>query len=230
MCSRNNAKKPGLGKVPSKILVQKMSSTASRRLKKYEPLDTRYFVSFEDDEELNLENIKEACERFYNAPAGSCDLLASERGPMCSKFEQIKGDKVFFIRFLEPKENADRTFWAPEPSFEHTPAHSKSAPATPLRVKPVTTPTVLPKSVSIAQLLRAGTLVKPWKTTTLQLEHFDVERNKRVPACSINLQMEEEPFSSGVLRDAFKATCIDAGLSGGWVVKKIPAYISENHY
>ena len=88
-------------------------------LKKYEPLDTRDFVPFEDDKELNLENIKEACERFYNDPAGSCDLLASDRGPLCSKFEQIKGRKVFFIRFLEPKENADRTFRALEVSFEH---------------------------------------------------------------------------------------------------------------
>ena len=142
-------------------------------------------------------------------------------------FEQIKGRKIFFIRFLEPKENADRTFRAPEASFEHTPARPKSAPATPLRV---TTPTVLPNSVSIAQLLRAGTLVKPWKTTTLQVQHFDIEKSKRVPACSINLQIEEEPFSSGALRDAFKATCSDAGLSGGWVVKKIPAYLSKNHY
>ena len=100
---RNNAKKSGMGKVPSNILVQKMSSTASGRLKKYEPLDTRDFVPFEHDEELNLENIKEACERFYNAPAGSRDLLASDRRPLCSKFEQIKGRKVFFILFLEPK-------------------------------------------------------------------------------------------------------------------------------
>ena len=129
-----------------------MSSTASGQLKEYEPLDTSDFVPFEDDEELNLENTKEACERFYNAPAGSCDLLAPDRGPLCSTFEQIKGRKVFFIRFLEPKENADRTFRAPEASFEHTHARPKSAPATPLRVKP--TPTVVPKSVSIAQLLR----------------------------------------------------------------------------
>ena len=69
---RNNAKKPGMGKVPSDILVQTISSTASGRLKKYEPLDTRDFVPFEDYEELNLENIKEASERFYNAPPGLC--------------------------------------------------------------------------------------------------------------------------------------------------------------
>jgi len=183
-------------------------------------LDTRDFVPFEDYEELNLENIKETCERFYNAPAGSCDILASDRGPSCSKFEQIKGRKVFFIRFLEPKENVDHTFQAPEVSFEHTPARPKSAPASPSRVKHVTTPTVVPKSVSIAQLLRAGTLVKPLKTTTLQQQHFDEEKNKWVPACLINLQIQEEPFSSGAFRDAFRATSSDAGLSGGCLVKK----------
>ncbi|CAB4017492.1 transient receptor potential cation channel subfamily M member 6-like [Paramuricea clavata] len=31
-------------------------------------------------EELLIENIKDACEQFYNAPAGSCDILASDRG------------------------------------------------------------------------------------------------------------------------------------------------------
>ena len=114
---KNNPKKPGMGKVPSDFLVQRMSSTASGRLIKYELLDTRDFAPFEDYEELNLESIKEACERFYNAPDGSCDIVASERGPSCSKFEQIKGRKVFYIRFLEPKEKGDRMFRASEASY-----------------------------------------------------------------------------------------------------------------
>ena len=76
-----------MGKVPNDILVQRMSSAASGRLKKYEPLDTRDFVPFEDYEELSVENIKEACEKFYNAPHGSCDILASDRGPSCTKLE-----------------------------------------------------------------------------------------------------------------------------------------------
>ena len=80
---------PGEGKVPSDILVQRMSSTASRRLEKYEPLDTRDFVPFKDCEELNLENTKEACEGCYNAPAGSCYLLASDRGPLCSNRSKL---------------------------------------------------------------------------------------------------------------------------------------------
>ena len=52
--------KKAVSKVPNNILVQRMSSTASGRLKKYEPLD---------------------------------------RDPSRTKFEQIKGRKVYFIRF-----------------------------------------------------------------------------------------------------------------------------------
>ena len=44
--------KKAVGKVPNDIFVQRMSSTASGRLKKYEPLGTRDFVSFEDYDEL----------------------------------------------------------------------------------------------------------------------------------------------------------------------------------
>ena len=79
---------------PNDILVQRMSSTASGRLKKFEPLDTRDFT---------IENIKESCEKYYQAPEGSCDILASDRGPSCTKLDQIKGKKVHFICFLQPK-------------------------------------------------------------------------------------------------------------------------------
>ena len=84
------------------ILVQRMSPTASGRLKKCELLDIRDFIPFDDYGELTLNNIKEACEKFYKAPEGSCDILASDRGPSCTKLEQLKGKKVFFIRFIPP--------------------------------------------------------------------------------------------------------------------------------
>ena len=56
-------------KLPLYLCVQRMPSTATGRLKKYEPLDTRDFVPF-DYEELSIENVKKACERFYKAPRG----------------------------------------------------------------------------------------------------------------------------------------------------------------
>ena len=101
------AKKVGMN-VPNDILVQRMSPNASGRLKKYEPLDTRDFIPFDDYEELTIDNVKEACEKFYKAPEGSCNILASDRGPSlgpsCTKLEQLKGKKVNFIRFLPPEQ------------------------------------------------------------------------------------------------------------------------------
>ena len=80
-------------KPPNDILVQRMSPTASGRLKKFEPLDTRDFIPFDEYEELTLDNIKEACENFYKAPEDSCDILASDRGISCTKLEQLKGKR-----------------------------------------------------------------------------------------------------------------------------------------
>ena len=89
--NRSDGKKEAHKAAANDILVQRMSSTASGRLKTFEPLDTRDFVPFGDYDDLTIENIKEACEKFYQAPEGSCDILASDRRPSCSKLEQIKG-------------------------------------------------------------------------------------------------------------------------------------------
>ena len=98
--TRVGIKRSGGGKketrkaAPNDILVQRMSSTASGRLKKFEPLDTRDFT---------IENIKESCEKYYQAPEGSCDILASDRGPSCTKLEQIKGKKGLLYLFPSTK-------------------------------------------------------------------------------------------------------------------------------
>ena len=48
-----------------------MSCTASGRLQKFEPLDTRDFLPFGDYDDLTIGNVKEACEKYYQAPEGS---------------------------------------------------------------------------------------------------------------------------------------------------------------
>ena len=166
-----------------------------------------------------MENIKEACEKSYNAPPGSCDILASDRGPSCTKLEQIEGRKLYFIWVLPPNENAERIF-RPQ---EQPPDRARSAPVSPSKRasgKIVYPNRVYPKSVSIAHLLRAGKLVKPLKTTALQLELFDVEKCKWMKGATLDIMIEDEPFSSGAFRDAFKATCNDHLHLGDWVFKK----------
>ena len=78
---------------PSFLTVQRMSSEPLERLKKYEPLETREFVDFTDYDNVTIENVKDACEKHYNAPAGSCDVLLGDKGPSCYLTEQIAGKK-----------------------------------------------------------------------------------------------------------------------------------------
>ena len=60
------------------------------RQKKYEALDTRDFVDDSNYDELSIENIRLACEAHCNAPAGSCDVLLTDKGPSCFLTEQIQ--------------------------------------------------------------------------------------------------------------------------------------------
>lgn len=213
--------KRGHGKVPNDILVQRMASTPSGRLKKYEPLDTRDFVPFAEYEELSIETIKEACERFYKAPTGSCDVLASDRGPSCNKMEQIKGKKVYCIRFLQPKEEDFSHAKKQVPVLKGV----KSVPISPSKAvaqsstRQVCMPrTVYPKSISIGDLMKAGKLVKPPQVAILKLEIFNVESCKWIDIPSIEVEVEKTAFASGAFRDAFKAKCTKK--STVWVIKK----------
>lgn len=114
---------------------------------------------------------KKHVEKFSNASPGSCDILASDRGPSCTKLKQIQGRKVCFIRFFSAIENVDHIFAPQEVKRQPFNRAKKSASVLPSHV-----PNVLEcdnyhrsnfEMVSIAHLLEAGTVVKPLKTTDL---------------------------------------------------------------
>ena len=225
--ARVGIKRSGGGKkethkaAPNDILVQRMSSTASGRLKKFEPLDTRDFVPFGEYDDLTIENIKEACEKYYQAPEGSCDILASDRGPSCTKLEQIKGKKVYFICFLQPKSGIVPK--AGQSLFEERFGRYAPSPVKKSENLLALQSTVFPKSVSVTDLLKAGKLVKPPATnmTALDLENFDVTEMKWVRSGSLKLEIEETGFSHGAFRDAFRATSVDKNVAQTkWVVKQ----------
>ena len=67
-------------KCPSSIMVQRMSS-APNRSKKYEPFDTRDFVDFTDYDELNIENIRDAGERFTTCHKDLATFCSATEGP-----------------------------------------------------------------------------------------------------------------------------------------------------
>ena len=201
-----------------------MSSHPSGRLKKFEPLDTRDFVPFgEEYEDLSIENIKEACEQFYNAPQGSCDVLASDRGPSCTKMEQIKGKKVYFIRFLPPNEcNSTQKQHGTGQTSTSVPISPSKTEEIDSNINAAACHTKYPKSVSIGDLLRAGKIFWPPQKKSLSLEMFDVENCEWVKSSVLSVEIEETKFDSGTFRDAFRAKCVDksSNLSGEWVIKK----------
>ena len=90
------------GTSPQNIMVQRMTPEPNKS-KKYQPLDTRDFVDFTEYDELSIENVKAACEKFYDMPGGSCDVLLSDRGPSCYLTEQIAGKKFYLVRFIPNK-------------------------------------------------------------------------------------------------------------------------------
>ena len=205
--------------VPTDLIVQRMSTAPTGRLKKYEPLQAREFVPFSKHFELTIKNIKQACEQHYNAPRNSCDILVSDRGPSCTKIDQIKGRKVYLVRFLESTNKS--CFETPEASTTDNQdiqeRCSNSVPRS-LPKQLINIPkSTYAKSLSIGDLLKAGQLIKKSQSKKLSLEYFDLESAEWKLFKEISLNIQPESFASGAFRNAFKATSSDGGI---WVVKK----------
>ena len=186
--------------VPADIMVQRMSPSASGRLKKFEPVDTRDFVPFSDFTELSIDNIKQACERFYKAPERSCDILASDRGPSCTKMEQLKGKKVYYIRFIDTIDKKVTT--------EETTQETDFPTSTPLI--PVRDPTCtnqvkskFAKSISIGELLKAGKLVRKVAPSMLELEDFNIDSGIWEKKGCLELVIEETKFAKRSIPGSF---------------------------
>ena len=223
-------------KVPEDLLVQRMSSLPTGKGKKFEPMDTKDFVPFKDYDELSIKNIKEACEVFYNAPSGSCDILMSNQGLSCTKMEQIKGKKTYYIRFLPPNEISDRQrvsedvaqqiFCAQQQMGLHLKMpepKSTDSVRMPQSSKMAIPTSTFPTSISVADLLKAGKLIKPKNrtVTTLHLETFDLNRQSWVNKAVIEFGIEERSFASGGFRNAHMAYSKTNELgTKNWVLKQ----------
>ena len=77
-------------------------------LKKFEPLDAREFVNFSSFDELSIENLKEACESFFDMPPGTCDALLTERAQFCFLTEQITGKKLYMVHFVDADKSKEK--------------------------------------------------------------------------------------------------------------------------
>ena len=107
---------------------------------------------------------------------------------------------------------------APEINSLPTPSNKR------VRGENLDTPTLetkFPASVSIADMLKAGKLVKPQKRSNVKLtfEKFDVQSQDWQEVMEQDVIIETQKFSSGAFRDAFRATSKTSGTPEQWVVK-----------
>ena len=205
-------------------------------LKKFEPLDTRDFVEFSSSDELSIENIKEACKKYFDMPPGTCDVLLTDHGPSCFLTKQITGKKFYMCRFLEqPEAEKKRPKGQSAPgvqsraklldttpaSFVSTRGHGEFVKTTNASFPSVTS-TAFPKSVSVAGLLAASKLVEPpdLSPVSLVLESFNVSEKRWSTVGTLNAMLEKTKFSEGGFRDAFIARSTQKEMPTKWVVKK----------
>ena len=166
--TRVGIKRSGGGKketrkaAPNDILVQRMSSTASGRLKKFEPLDTRDFVPFGEYDDLTIETLKKPA-RSIIRPRKALVIFWHRTGDLpAPNLSKLKGKKVYFICFLQPKSGIVPK--AGQPLFEESFAPPEQVRSSPSPVKKsgnllALQSTVFLKSVSVTDLLKAGKLV-----------------------------------------------------------------------
>eukprot|EP00794_Sanderia_malayensis_P002045 gene2045-2324_t len=157
-------------------------------------------------------------------PAGSCDILLSDRGPSCFPTEQIVGKKVYFVRFLDPaRRKAQKT-------GEHSEKHEDGGHETISKQPPLSFPAssvlpkapspLFPKTVSVADLLKARKLVDAPEVTSLSLvlENYNVCEKKWEIIKPMDFQKETKQFAAGGFRNAYMATT--TGNSKKWVIKE----------
>ena len=229
-----NQKPPKPAKKLSYLNIQRMVPDAAEKTQRYAPEKTRDFVDFKEFGTLTLANVKLACEKFYNEPAGSCDVLFSDKGPSCSEDEQIQGKKFLLIRFIEPAQDATKNTNVSNQDVMQSRMLSDSCvessskririSKTIARKSTLISPTTtngFPKSVSIGDVLDAGKLKKPVHEmkTELTLEYFDI-RSKIWLKDTKELNIKTEKFSEGGFREAFMSYASSNGKRELYVLKK----------
>ena len=222
----------------STLIAQRMHPKPVGKQQKYEPAQPRQFIDFAQYSKLTLNNVKEACEKFYEEVKGSCDILYDVTGPSCTADEQLSGMKVFRVRFLDPKsEISNKAISCPKAEYTSSekesenkksdmssvPVKSKRRRASVMVTKqPCMQDASMPVSISIGNLLQAGKLISPTqeKEITLTLESFNIKHQLWLKQKSSNFRIQLQKFAEGGFRNAFKAYTTEDGSTKIWVIKK----------
>lgn len=208
------------------MIVQQLDSQPSGVAMKYRKVGPQVFVEYDYDE-ISLDNIKKACHKhFYNElPTGmSCDIVASQNGPSCTKLSHITDFKKLFVRFV--KDSTERSYGAFSSTsksfssavYQRSPFEAISVNTTSrLPAKSValthktksTTKHTAPKSLSIASMLRLGKVIKTAQKppTAIEMYEFDIHKMSWSTPKISHFCIEETPLGQGGFRKVYKCTC-----------------------
>ena len=209
------------------IVVQRLSSDVQGKAQKYARIGPREFVPF-SHENLTIKNLKEACYKHFKSRIGEnmvCDILAGDQGPSCSLLEQIPNFNVIHVCFVVATN--DSCPWEADSSCpSNSTAHAKkrpreettSLPNPKLRAKETSS---FPKSLSVLEMLKLGTVVKN-RSTPFELFEFDVHNMTwSTNSTTVNFVVDEEVLAAGGFREVFKATSDAREFADStWVIKK----------
>ena len=193
---------------------------------KYSREGPRDFVPFEYAE-ITIDNIKKACQKHFKEHR-DCDVLASEQGPSCSRIDQLPSLKIIHIRFTN---DLSRKRLFPEISsfsktsdFSGIPSkHPKSFSAVSKQVEKRSA-SVFPRSLSAADMLRLGTLIRKENKNTVKVvvESFDIAKKEWKTVTEAYFEIEEMHFAEGAFRKAYMAKCSTYPFKNKqWVIKKL---------
>ena len=203
---RCGGKRKKTDQIPDYIIVQRLSTEPKGKIKKHEPLFAREFVPYgsEGYDDMTIENVKAACEKFFKAPSGTCDVLLGDRGPPCFRYDQIQAGnnakKVHLVRFIKPLQIDD---------VKSCPAQSPRK----VHVAPKLASPAYPKSVCVSQLLKAARLIKPIErdSVNLSLEYYDAQSAEWMSGSTFAFKVEVKHFAEGGFRRAYKAEMESTG-------------------
>ena len=211
------------------LIVQPLEGEPSGKAKKYERTGPQEFVPFEF-EEVSIDNIKEACMRHFASrllPGMICDVLATDRGPSCSKMDHLPNVKLIHVRFMKSSEasgfHGHSMMSFSVASYRKSVQEHKSAPASssvlPEALK--NQASIFPKSLPVSKMLQLGRVVTnvQKRSEIVYQSDFILETMEWGNPTAFSYYVEDEPFARGAFRAAFKAK-ISPNISSSYVIKK----------
>ena len=192
---------------------------------KYSRKGPRDFVPFEY-EEVTKDNIKKTCQKHFKEHR-NCDVLASEQGPSCSRIDQLPSLKIIHICF---RNDLSRKRLFPEiSSFSKTSdilgiasKHPKTFSFVSKQVEKRSA-SVFPKRLSVADMLRLGTLIRKENKNDVNVvvESFDIAKKEWKTVTEAYFEIEEMHFAEAAFRKAYMAKCTTYPFKNKhWVIKK----------